>query len=105
MLVQRGEVERGDACEIEGAVQGLFVPDVSGKIRSGTLMRKRRRSVKTRFVICLDNRGYEVSLERGKLYAVLPDREAIKHQFIRVVDESGEDYLFPTRMFRLKSSS
>jgi len=62
-------------------------------------------SSKPRSVHCVDNRGYEASLERGKLYAVLPDRKASEHQLIRVVDESGEDYLFPTRMFRRNSSS
>lgn len=72
------------------------------KARKSTV---RMRRNKTRFVICVDNRGYEVSLERGKIYAVLPDRKASEDQFIRVVDESGEDYLFPTRMFRLKSPS
>ena len=83
----------------------MFVPDVFGEVCGETLMRKRRRSIKTRFVICLDNLGFEVSLERGKLYRILPDEEASEYQFIRVVDESGEDYLFSTRMFRLKSPS
>ena len=45
-----------------------------------------------KFVVCLDNQGYEVSLERRKLYQVLSDRQAAKHQQIRVIDESGEDY-------------
>ena len=44
-----------------------------------------------RFVVCLDNQGYEVSLERRKLYQVLADRQAAKHDQIRVVDESGEE--------------
>jgi hypothetical protein len=48
----------------------------------------------------VDNRGYEASLEPGKVYRVLADREANEHQFLRVIDESGEDYLFPSRMFR-----
>ncbi len=69
--------------------------------RSNGFLRKRtatRSSV--RFVICVDNHGYEASLEMGKVYRVLPDREARAHRFIRVVDESGEDYLFPIQMFR-----
>ena len=54
-----------------------------------------------RFVVCLDNQGYEASLERRKLYQVLADRQAAKHQQIRVIDESGEDYLYPATLFAL----
>lgn len=52
-----------------------------------------------KFVICLDNRGYEASLEQRKLYEVLPDEKASQHGQLRVIDESGEDYLFPENMF------
>lgn len=52
-----------------------------------------------KFVICLRNKGYEASLEQLKIYRLLLDREAEKHKLIRVVDESGEDYLFPARFF------
>ena len=52
-----------------------------------------------RFVLCLRNTGYEVSLERRKIYQVLPDRAAAAHQQVRVIDESGEDYLFPASYF------
>lgn len=51
------------------------------------------------FVICLDNHGYEVSLERRKLYEVLPDPQAAMHEQVRVIDESGEDYLYPSGLF------
>lgn len=51
------------------------------------------------FMICVDNRGYESSLEIRKLYEVLPDKVAAKHHQIRVIDESGEDYLYPKRFF------
>lgn len=51
------------------------------------------------FVLCLRNTGYEVSLERRKIYQVLPDRTAAAHQQVRVIDESGEDYLFPASYF------
>jgi len=51
------------------------------------------------FVVCLKNRGYEVSLERRKIYQVLPDPEAAKHNQLRVIDESGEDYLYPQSFF------
>jgi hypothetical protein len=103
--VQRGEVERGGQGGDEKAVSAMFVPDVFGEVCGETLMEKRQRSIKTRFVICVDNRGFEASLERGKMYAVLPDREATLHRFLRVINESGEDYLFPRQMFRRNSSS
>jgi len=50
-------------------------------------------------VICLDNSGYEVSLERRKTYVALPDARAEKSHQIRVIDESGEDYLYPQEYF------
>lgn len=53
----------------------------------------------TRLVICLDNAGYEVSLERRKIYVSVPDAKAQKHGQLRVVDESGEDYLYPADIF------
>jgi hypothetical protein len=52
----------------------------------------------TKFVVCIDNQEYPASLERGKLYPVLTNGSD-KHGMIRVVDESGEDYLYPTEMF------
>jgi len=50
-------------------------------------------------VVCLDNSGYEAALDRRKLYALLPDAEAEARGLLRVVDESGEAYLYPARMF------
>jgi hypothetical protein len=57
------------------------------------------RSSEKTFVICLRNNGYEVSLEPRKLYQILPDPDAAKHQQLRVIDESGEDYLYPKSYF------
>ena len=57
------------------------------------------RSTAKQFVVCLENEGYEVSLERRKIYRVLPDPDAAKHRQIRVIDESGDDYLYPQRFF------
>ena len=53
----------------------------------------------TRFVLCVDNRGYEASLIVRKVYAVIPDARAAKDDLIRIVDESGEGYLFHTAHF------
>lgn len=52
-----------------------------------------------RLVICLDNSSYEVSLERRKIYVAIPDAKAQKHGQLRIVDESGEDYLYPAEIF------
>jgi len=52
-----------------------------------------------RFVICLNNTGYEVSLERRKIYVAIPDARAEKLDQLRVIDESGEDYLYPADSF------
>ena len=54
-----------------------------------------------RFVVCIKNTGYLASLELRKIYQVVPDARAAKHQFIRVIDESGEDYLYPADYFVL----
>lgn len=50
-------------------------------------------------VICVKNEGYPVSLERRKLYIALPDAKAAEHGQLRVIDESGEDYLYPRDFF------
>ena len=52
-----------------------------------------------RFVLCLDNTDYEASLIVGKVYRVLPDAKAVKDDLVRIIDESGEDYLYPTEYF------
>ena len=50
-------------------------------------------------VVCINNEGYSVSLERRKLYVTMPDAEAANHGQLRVIDESGEDYLDPQELF------
>jgi hypothetical protein len=56
-------------------------------------------AMRKHFMICVDNRGYESSLEKRKLYEVLTDRVAGRHHQIRVIDESGDDYLYPEKFF------
>ncbi len=46
----------------------------------------------TQFAVCINNDGYKASLEIGKLYQMIPDDDAAAHGYVRVVDESGEDY-------------
>lgn len=57
------------------------------------------RTAGKEFVVCVKNKGYEASLERRKIYLVVADPGAAKHRLIRVVDESGEDYLYPASFF------
>ncbi|HVZ20939.1 MAG TPA: hypothetical protein VG871_07750 [Vicinamibacterales bacterium] len=57
-----------------------------------------KRSI-TQFVLCLDNSGNEASLIPGKVYQILPDARAAKDDLVRVIDESGEDYLFARTQF------
>lgn len=58
-----------------------------------------RASSVPKFVICVNNQDYAASLEVRKIYPVLPDEQANKHNYIRVIDESGEDYLYPAAYF------
>ena len=52
-----------------------------------------------RLFICLDIAGYEVSLERRKIYVALSDTKAERTGYLRIIDESGEDYLYPVQRF------
>ena len=52
-----------------------------------------------RFAVCIKNKGYEASLERGKVYRLIPDSEASTHGYARIVDESGEDYGYSADSF------
>ena len=61
--------------------------------------RSRSGVAETEFVVCIRNDGYPASLETRKIYRVLPDPEAAKHSQRRIVDESGDDYLYPEDYF------
>jgi hypothetical protein len=60
---------------------------------------KNSRYASSRFVVCIKNAGYPASLEMHKIYRVLPDEDAAEDGDVRVVDESGEDYLYPASCF------
>jgi hypothetical protein len=60
---------------------------------------KQRKSRTTRFAVCIDNRGYPASLEQHKIYRVVPDDAAAADRDIRIIDESGEDYLYSADRF------
>ena len=57
------------------------------------------KRVKKRFALCLKNTGNESSLILGKVYRVVPDARAAKDDLVRVIDESGDDYLFHKTQF------
>ena len=55
--------------------------------------------MKNRFVLCVNNKGYEASLEKRNIYENIPDKEAERHGQVRIIDESAEDYLYPATYF------
>ena len=55
--------------------------------------------MKTRFFVCVNNEGYQASLEKRKLYEVIKDTSAEELNMVRIIDETGEDYLFPKSCF------
>ena len=55
--------------------------------------------MRKKFVLCLDNTNYKASLIQRKLYEILPDEKAKQDGLIRVIDESGEDYLYDAKRF------
>jgi len=61
-------------------------------------MRQHKKTA-IRFAVCIDNSEYPASLELHKIYRVIPDEEAAQDGDLRVIDESGEDYLYPAHWF------
>jgi hypothetical protein len=59
----------------------------------------KRKNVHARFVLCINNQGYKASLVTRRIYRSLPDTDARKRGLLRVIDESGEDYLYPADYF------
>jgi hypothetical protein len=60
---------------------------------------KRTKVLSARFLVCVENKGYTASLEKRKIYVALSDPSATRHGHVRVIDESGEDYLYPKQFF------
>ena len=58
-----------------------------------------KKKVTPTYVVCVRNEGYSASLEARKIYEVVPDKIAQSRGYLRVIDESGEDYLFPADRF------
>ncbi len=59
-----------------------------------------RKAQARALVVCVDNDGYAASLERRKICIALRDTDAEKHGLLRIIDESGDDYLYPKKFFR-----
>ncbi len=60
---------------------------------------RRQDRLQVRFAVCIKNKGYEASLEVGKLYRVISDQDAARHGYLRIIDESGEDYGYSADRF------
>lgn len=78
----------------------------TGKKPTGSAQRITRSSgsssemkSEAQFAVCISNKGYAASLEVRKIYRLIPDRSGSKHGLVRVIDEMGEDYLFPEEYF------
>jgi hypothetical protein len=85
-------------------VHGTRPPDSGGKnLRSSTCfeIETMAKTQAKQLVVCVDNKDYRASLEKRKIYVTLRDADAEKSGLIRVIDESGEDYLYPKSSFRL----
>lgn len=68
--------------------------------RSSASSRKRKRTnARAAYVMCIKNESNPESLELRKIYQTMPDADAAKHRYLRVIDESGEGYLYPERYF------
>ena len=65
------------------------------------LKMEKKENQSLQFGLCLNNEGYAASLEIGKVYRVIQNDEAASHGYIRVIDESGEDYTYTTNRFHL----
>jgi hypothetical protein len=71
-------------------------PTLASPLQTANQCQKRYRKL----FVCVKNEGYAASLEKRKLYVALRDPAAEKHGLVRIVDESGDDYLYPRIFFR-----
>ncbi len=71
----------------------------SNPVSTSTPTASKLHNLETKFVVCINNQDYPASLEVRKIYQIISDNRAAEHQLIRVIDESGEDYLYPVAYF------
>jgi hypothetical protein len=84
--------------DLSGLMQAAARGETRHRARPGASVMKSRRE-EPRYVVCVANEGYRISLVVRRIYQVLPDRQAAKRGMMRVIDESGEDYLYPKKLF------
>ena|SRR5262252_6030391 len=72
----------------------------AGNSRSSNCSKTMVKTQTKQLLVCVDNEGYAASLEKRKIYVALRDASAERHGMLRVIDESGEDYLYPKALFR-----
>jgi len=92
----------GDITDIETIAVDHAIREIA-RLReqygTGRWRKLQLKSMKTHYVICIDNSDYPASLALHKVYRVLPDEDAARDGDLRVIDESGEDYLYPASCF------
>jgi hypothetical protein len=66
---------------------------------SASSRRRKQAGCPAAYIVCVDNESNPESPERRKIYRAMPDADAAKHGYVRVVDESGEGYLYPEKYF------
>jgi hypothetical protein len=76
--------------------EGAGIQDQASALRRDIMAKPQSKQL----VVCIENEGYLASLEKRKIYVALRDPAAEKHRLLRVIDESGEDYLYPKVFFR-----
>jgi hypothetical protein len=79
----------------------LELRDVDGGMSYGVMHKAMAKPRTKQLVVCIDNDGYPASLEKRKIYVELRDSDAEQHGLLRIIDESGDDYLYPKALFRL----
>ena len=93
------EAERYAARRCTGMRRMVSAGRKSSANAMSTRPRKSRRRQAVTFAVCVENSGYPASLELHKIYRVVPDQDAAREGDLRIVDESGEDYLYPAEWF------
>ena len=82
-----------------GQKKAKNAPQTPAVIHPSTISSEESFGTPTVFVVCIQNEGYEASLEVRKIYTLIRDDRATEHDLVRIVDESGEDYLYPADYF------
>lgn len=60
-------------------------------------------TLRSRFAVCINNGGYIYDLKEKQIYEILPDESAERSHYLRVIDDTGEDYLYPAGYFQIIS--